>query len=314
MTQAVNVRPGTVTAAQVIIWVLCAFSALGSALLVVLGIIGLVSGASVAASAAGSDASELGAGIGGLIGFFSGGLLVIGVISLVFVGLWFWIAAALGRASKPARIVLTIFCAIDLLWGVIALVGSLAEREGAPLLGGVLLLAIPATLMALVWGSEASRRFFDGVPSAYSPAPMSPPVGFAQPQHPMGQGPMSTRRPGWAARRSCRRSPASPASTGPASPRSASSSTPRASRRRSGSRPAAAPASRSWRRARPSAVAAAPRSSPSVPSGPELSNSQPVVGPSRALGEPSRDDSVLRDLGDHPLCFPAVRGNHGVRR
>jgi hypothetical protein len=182
MTQTVNARPGTVTAAQAIIWVLAVLGALGSALLLVLGVVGLVSGASVAASASGTEASGFGAAFGGLIGFFAGGLIVVAVISLAFVGLWCWIAAALGRASRPARIVLTVLCGIDLLWGLIALVGGLADGEGAPLLGALLLLAIPATLMGLVWGPVSSRRFFDGV---CAPAPMSPPVGFPQPQGPM---------------------------------------------------------------------------------------------------------------------------------
>lgn len=182
MTQTVNARPGTVTAAQAIIWVLAVLGALGSALLLVIGVVGLVSGASLAASASGTEASGFGAAFGGLIGFFAGGLIVVAVIGLVFVGLWCWIAAALGRASRPARIVLTVLCGIDLLWGLIALVGGLADGEGAPLLGALLMLAIPATLMGLVWGSESSRRFFDGV---RAPAPMSPPVGFPQPQGPM---------------------------------------------------------------------------------------------------------------------------------
>ena len=104
MSQGVNVRPGTVTAAQVIIWVLNVIAALGALAMVVLGILGLVGGASVAASASGTDASGIGAAFGGLIGIFSGGLIVIGVISLAFVGLWFWIATALGRGSRAARI------------------------------------------------------------------------------------------------------------------------------------------------------------------------------------------------------------------
>lgn len=189
MTQAVNVRPGTVTAAQVIIWVLSALAALGSLLMLVLGVIGLVSGASVAASAAGTEASGFGAAFGGLIGFFSGGLIVVAMISLAFVGLWFWIASALGRGSRAARVVATVFCGIDLVWGLIALLGSLADRGGAPVLAALLALVIPATLMALLWGAESSRRFFDGVPSSATPAPVSPPVGFAQPQYGQPQFP-----------------------------------------------------------------------------------------------------------------------------
>jgi hypothetical protein len=181
MTQGVNVRPGTVTAAQVIIWVLSAIAALGSALMLVFGILGLVGGASVAAGSAGTESSGIGAAFGGLIGFFSGGLIVVAVISLVFVGLWFWIASALGRGSRAARVVATVFCAIDIVFGLITLVGALAERAGATALPGVLTLVIPAVLLALLWGAESSRRFFDGVPSSATPAPMSPPVGFAQP-------------------------------------------------------------------------------------------------------------------------------------
>jgi hypothetical protein len=199
MTQTVNARPGTVTAAQAIIWVLAVLGALGGVGLLVLGVVGLVGGASVAAGAAGTDASGFGAAFGGLIGFFAGGLIVVAVISLAFVGLWCWIASALGRASRPARIVLTVLCGIDLLWGVVALLGGIAEGDGAPLLGALVLLAIPATLMGLVWGSESSRRFFDGG-SAYTPAPMSPPVGFARPQGPISP-PAGMARPPFAPQR-----------------------------------------------------------------------------------------------------------------
>jgi hypothetical protein len=195
MTQAGRTRPGTVTAAQVIIWILSTIAALGGALMLIFGIIGLISGASVAASAAGTESSGFGAAFGGLIGFFSGGLVVVAVISLVFVGLWFWIASALGRGSQAARIVATVFCGLDLLWGVVVLISALADGEAAPVLVAVLVLAIPATLMGLLWGSESSRRFFDGVPAtAWSPAPMSPPVGFVRPQGPMSP-PVGMPRP-----------------------------------------------------------------------------------------------------------------------
>jgi hypothetical protein len=186
MTQGVTVRPGTVTAAQVIIWIVSTIAALGSVLLLALGVIGLVSGASVAASAAGSEASGLGAAFGGLIGFFSGGLVVVAVISLAFVGLWFWIASALGRGSRAARIVATIFCGLDLAWGLLALVTALGDRDGMPILAALLALVVPATLVALLWGAESSRRFFDGavpVPGQGGPAPMSPPAGFGRPQY-----------------------------------------------------------------------------------------------------------------------------------
>ena len=186
MTHTGNARPGTVTAAQVIIWVLGALGAVGGGLVLVLGVVGLVSGASVAAGAAGTEASGLGAAFGGLIGVFSGGLVVAGVLSLAVVGLWFWIASALGRASRAARIVATLLCGLDVVWGLFALVGSLADRAGAAALGALRLLAIPATLMGLLWGAESSRRFFDGMPvglpAQRGPAPMSPPAGFGQPQ------------------------------------------------------------------------------------------------------------------------------------
>ena len=182
MTQAVNGRPGTVTAAQAIIWVIAVLGALGSALLLVLGVVGLVSGASVAAGAAGTEASGFGAAFGGLIGFFSGGLIVVAVISLAFVGLWCWIAVALGRASRGARIVLTVFCGIDIAWGLLMLLLAASDSDMVTgVVPALVLLAIPATLMGLLWGSQSARRFFDHVPSAYGPAPMSPPVGFVQP-------------------------------------------------------------------------------------------------------------------------------------
>ena len=182
MTQAVNGRPGTVTAAQAIIWVFAVLGALGSALLLVLGIVGLVSGASVAAGAAGTEASEFGAAFGGLIGFFSGGLIVVAVISLAFVALWCWIAVALGRASRGARVVLSVFCGIDIVWGVLMLLLAASDSDMVTgVVPALVLLAIPATLMGLLWGSQSARRFFDHVPSAYGPAPMSPPVGFVQP-------------------------------------------------------------------------------------------------------------------------------------
>ena len=181
MTQAVN-RPGAVTAAQAIIWVIAVLGALGSALVLVLGVVGLVGGASVAAGAAGTEASGFGAAFGGLIGFFSGGLIAVGLISLAFAGLWCWIAGALGRASRAARIVLSVFCGIDVAWGVLMLLAAVTDSDLATgLVPALVLLAIPATLMGLLWGSESARRFFDRAPSAYAPAPVSPPVGFAQP-------------------------------------------------------------------------------------------------------------------------------------
>lgn len=191
MTQGVTVRPGTVTAARVIIWIIATIGALGGVLMLALGVIGLVSGASVAASAAGTGSSGLGTAFGGLIGVFSGGLIVVAVVSLAFVGLWFWIASALGRASRAARVVATVLCGIDLAWGLIALVGSLADRDGVPVLAALLTLVIPAVLIALLWGAENSRRFFDGaaaVPVQSGPAPMSPPAGFGAPQQ-YGQAP-----------------------------------------------------------------------------------------------------------------------------
>jgi hypothetical protein len=186
MTQAVGVRPGTVTAAQVIIWLLAALGAVGAGVTLVVGILGLVSGVSVAASGAGSEVSGLAGAFGGLISMFSGAIVVSALVSLAFVGLWIWIAVALGRASRAARVVLTVFCALDAVWGLLALVVALAEQEAAPLLAAVLLLAIPGTLMGLLWGSESARQFFDGVRAApvahYAPAPMSPPVGVPRPR------------------------------------------------------------------------------------------------------------------------------------
>ncbi|MDT7743449.1 MAG: hypothetical protein QOE59_2527 [Actinomycetota bacterium] len=219
MTQAVGVRPGSVTAAQVIIWILAVLGALGAGLMLVVGVIGLVSGVSVAASGAGSEVSGLAGAFGGLISMFSGAIVVGAVISLAFVGLWIWIAVALGRASRAARVVLTVFCALDAVWGLLALVVAAAEQEAAPVLAAVLLLAIPGTLMGLLWGSESARQFFDGVPAMsaprYAPAPMSPPVGvprprMAQPRFPeAATAPLrlpsmrcrtcqSEMRPGWA--------------------------------------------------------------------------------------------------------------------
>ena len=227
MTQGANVRPGTVTAAQVIIWILAVLGAVGAGLMLVVGVLGLVSGVSVAASGAGSEASGLAGAFGGLISMFSGAIVVAAVISLAFVGLWIWIAVALGRASRAARVVLTVFCALDGVWGLLAVVVALTEQEAAPLLVAVLLLAIPGTLMGLLWGSESARRFFDGVPAVsampiarYAPAPMSPPVGvprprMAQPRFPEGAtAPLrlpsmrcrtcqSEMRPGWAQCATC---------------------------------------------------------------------------------------------------------------
>jgi hypothetical protein len=189
MTQAVSARPGSVTAAQVIIRVLAALGAIGGALMIVLGVIGLVSGATVAAGASDSDVAGLGAVFGGLIGMFSGLIIVSGVISLAFVGLWFWIASALGRASKAGRIVATILCGIDVLWGFALFALAASDSDGgSAILPALLLLVVPATLIGLLWGSESARRFFDGVPATpvghYAPAPMSPPVGVPRPQMP----------------------------------------------------------------------------------------------------------------------------------
>jgi hypothetical protein len=192
MTQAVGVRPGSVTAAQVIIRILAVLGAIGAALTLVFGILGLVSGATVAASYAGSDADGLGTAFGGLIGMFSGVIIASGLVSLAFVALWFWIASALGRASRGARITATVLCAIDVAWGLVILAVAASERDAVAILPAVVLLAIPATLIGLLWGSESARRFFDGVPAMPAPmaggyypqAPMSPPVGFAAPQDP----------------------------------------------------------------------------------------------------------------------------------
>lgn len=186
MTRAVGVRPGTVTAAQVIIWILATLGAVGAGLTLVFGVIGLVSGASVAASASEAERSSLAGAFGELISMFAGLVVVSAVVSLVFVGLWFWIAAALGRASRAARVLATVFCALDGVWGLLALVIAMTEREAAPVLAAVVLLAIPGTLMGLLWGSEGARQFFDGVPAVpaprYAPPPMSPPVGIPRPR------------------------------------------------------------------------------------------------------------------------------------
>ncbi|MCD2196201.1 hypothetical protein LQ327_22770 [Actinomycetospora endophytica] len=187
MTQAVGVRPGSVTAAQVIIRVLAVLGALGAAATLVFGILGLVSGATVAANYAGTESSGLGTAFGGLIGMFSGVLIFSGLVSAAFVALWFWIASALGRASKGARITATVLCGLDIAWGLLMVVLAASEREAVVVLPALVLLAIPGTLIFLLWGSENARRFFDAVavpmPGAYyAPAPMSPPVGFVAPQ------------------------------------------------------------------------------------------------------------------------------------
>ena len=219
MTRAVGVRPGTVTAAQVIIRILATLGAVGTGLTLVFGVIGLMSGASVAASASGSEVSGLAGAFAGLISMFAGLVVVSAVVSLAVVGLWFWTAAALGRASRAARVVATVLCALDGVWGLLAVVIAVSEREPAPVLAAVVLLAIPGTLMGLLWGSEGARHFFDGVPAVpaprYAAPPMSPPVGIprpriAQPRFPEDvtapQRPPMTRcrtcqtemRPGWA--------------------------------------------------------------------------------------------------------------------
>jgi hypothetical protein len=193
MTRPLGVRPGTVTAAQVIIRILATLGAVGGGLALVLGVIGLVSRASVAAGAPGSEVSGLAGAFGGLISMFAGLIVVSAVVSLAVVGLWFWIAAALGRASRAARVVATVLCALDGVWGLLAVVIALTEREAAPVLAAVVLLAIPGTLMGLLRGSESARQFFDGAPAVpaprYAPPPTSPPVGIprqriAQPRFP----------------------------------------------------------------------------------------------------------------------------------
>ena len=90
------------------------------------------------------------------------------------------------------------FCGIDIAWGVLMLLAAVTDSDLATgIVPALVLLAIPATLMGLLWGSESARRFFDRAPSAYAPAPVSPPVGFAQPPGASGStaGPGTSRRP-----------------------------------------------------------------------------------------------------------------------
>jgi hypothetical protein len=209
MTQQVSVRPGPVTAAQVIIRVLAVIGAIGAALMIVLGIVGLVGGAAVASKASSAGAAGLGGAVGGLIGIFSGGFIVLGLISAAFVVLWFWLASALGKASRVAQIITTVLCGLDLLSGFFMLISAAGDREAAAgVLPAILMLAIPAAIIALLWAPESSRRYFEGVrtvppmapmaqgawrpqyPAGQYPAqqhPMSPPVGFATPQAPNPQ-------------------------------------------------------------------------------------------------------------------------------
>jgi hypothetical protein len=212
MTQAVGVKPGTVTAAQVIIWILAALGAIGAVGMLFFGILGLVSGATVAANYAGTETDGLGTAFGGLIGMFSGVVIASGLVSAAFVALWFWIASALGRASKGARITATVLCGIDVAWGLVMLAIAAGERDAVAILPAVVLLAIPATIIGLLWGSESSRHFFDGVPAApaqmnsgyYPQAPMSPPVGFVAPQGPQHPDAVTARISVPASCRTCR--------------------------------------------------------------------------------------------------------------
>lgn len=199
MTQQASVRPGPVTAAQVIIWVVAGLSAIGAAAMIVLGIVGLISGATVASRASSEGASGLGGALGGAIGLFAGGLIVIGVIWAAFIVLWFWLASALGKASRAAQIITTVLCGLDVLWGLFMLVSVAGARGAAAgLLPAIVTLAVPATIILLLWAPESSRRYFDGVPAMVPGAwhsstpmgqpyaaqqyPMSPPVGFANPR------------------------------------------------------------------------------------------------------------------------------------
>ena len=199
MTRGANVRPGTVTAAQVIISILAVLGAVGAGPMLVVGVLGLVSGVSVAASGAGSEASGLAGAFGGLISMFSGAIVVAAVISLAFVGLWIWIAVALGRASRAARVVLTVFCALDGVWGLLAVVVALTEQEAAPLLVCCAAARDPRHadgpalgLGECAPGSSTACSAVLAMPIArYAPAPMSPPVGvprprMAQPRFPEG--------------------------------------------------------------------------------------------------------------------------------
>lgn len=121
-------------------------------------------------------------------GVFSGVVITSGLISLAFVALWFWIASAVGRAGKGARITATVLCAVDVAWGLVMILVAASERDAVVILPALVLLAIPATLIGLLWGPESARRFFDDVPATaggYHPqAPMSPPAGFVAPQDP----------------------------------------------------------------------------------------------------------------------------------
>lgn len=186
-------RPQSVTIAQVIIYIVSVLAALAVVSMIGLGVAGIVTGATMAGSAAGTDAAGFAGAFGGLIGLFAGAALVQGIVSAAFVALWLWAAAALGRASRAARIVVTVLCSIDVALGFVLLVASGSVRGIEPAF--VAIVAVPGLLILLLWGPADSREYFAGrrpagIPWQEGPrppsAPSSPPAGvaFAPRMHP----------------------------------------------------------------------------------------------------------------------------------
>jgi hypothetical protein len=180
----------SVTAARVIIYICAGFAALAGLATTGLGVIGLVSGAAVATSSSGTDSAPFASLFGGLIGLFAGYLLIQGIITLAFSGLWFWAATALGRASRAARVVVTVLCGLDIAFGLAVLAIATTERaDGSVFLAVLGLIALPALLIVLLWGPASARQFFRPTPLVplapawgptgwAPPAPQSPPVGI----------------------------------------------------------------------------------------------------------------------------------------
>lgn len=190
MAQVMGVRAPSVTVARVIIYIVAALGALGGLAMLGLGVVGLVSGASVASRAAGSDAEALGGLFGSLIAAFAGVALVVGVFQLVVSGLWFWVATALGRGSRAAQVVATVLCGLDVVFGLLAtLIAATNDEAGSAGLALLFAVALPGTIIALLWAPASARAFF-----ATPRAVVGGPVGPAWQAPP----PAWHQQPGWA--------------------------------------------------------------------------------------------------------------------
>ncbi|WP_378036534.1 hypothetical protein [Actinomycetospora atypica] len=125
-------------------------AAMGTLVTGVLGLIAVVGGL---AAAAGAARSELGSALGGLLGVIGGFALVLALLLGGLTGLLVWATAALGRRSRPARVVVTV------LAGLVAL-GSLLALDATTLPG----LVLAAVVVGALWVPDDARHHFGDAP------------------------------------------------------------------------------------------------------------------------------------------------------